>query len=528
MAEDNGAKPLPRRVPGATDSPRPPTRVEQSVLPESVRQHLLMVLAEEHEYAAQEPQAPPPDKEQAPPQDKKQVAAPPRPWAPGGSGPPEKRTPSGEERARPERAGTLGKAGSPHKAGHPEPAAPAEPSMPPSRQPPGEHDSPPRQPVTTWDVLTAPPPVVEDEALTEPFSRISAPVKRNLTAPATPEVTEATSPPEPEVAPNLPVAVAPASNGRMVGQQVGHRQRRLGRGYRLAGVLVSVAVLIIAGSLGLLRHGRSATTGAPGGHRQPPASWDGQSPRSRAARSQAAAFVADQIGPGTIVSADPVMFRMLEMHGIPAKGLYELGPQTTSPLRSAVIVATPAVRAQFGTLLSSAYAPAVLASFGHGSQRVDIREVAHRGAAAYRSVLAADFVARKSSAAELLRSNRITVSPTARTQLAAGRADSRLLIMVAAMAAKRPLYIVAFNSFAPGADANMPLRFADLTPVSSGRPGGSGALTPGFVRSMVTFLQVQQAPFRPLRVAPVRLADGQSVLRIEFAAPSPLGLFGSH
>jgi hypothetical protein len=100
--------------------------------------------------------------------------------------------------------------------------------------------------------------------------------------------------------------------------------------------------------------------------------------------------------------------------------------------------------------------------------------------------------------------------------------------VIAAMAAKRPLYIVAFNSFAPGADVNMPLRFADLTPVPSGHLRGSGPLTPGFVRSMVIFLRAQPAPFRPLRVAPVRLADGQRVLRIEFAAPSPLGMFGSH
>jgi hypothetical protein len=46
------------------------------------------------------------------------------------------------------------------------------------------------------------------------------------------------------------------------------------------------------------------------------------------------------------------------------------------------------------------------------------------------------------------------------------------------------------------------------------------------VRSMTAFLR-GHAPFRPLRVETVRLAGGHRVLRIEFAAPSPIGLFGS-
>ncbi len=289
----------------------------------------------------------------------------------------------------------------------------------------------------------------------------------------------------------------------------------------MAGVLLSAAALITAGSLALTLYGHSASAVAPRGHRQRPVSGD-----DPVARDQAAAWVAGQIGRTTIVSADPAMCRVLESRGIPARNLYELGPEATNPLRSTVIVATPAVRAQFGTLLSAVYAPAVLASFGSGRQRVDIREIAPHGAAAYRSMLAADLAARKSTAAELLRSNRINVSPAARRQLSAGQVDSRLEITVAAMAAERPIYIVAFNGFAPGADANMPLRFADLVQASPGHLVGSRSVTSAFVRSMVAFLR-GHAPFQPLRVETVRLAGDHTVLRIEFAAPSPMGLFGS-
>jgi hypothetical protein len=308
-----------------------------------------------------------------------------------------------------------------------------------------------------------------------------------------------------------------------VGQQIGRGQRRPGRRYRVAGLLLSVAALITAGSLALTLYGHNAGAVAPRGHRQRPVSGDGPV----AVRDQAAAWVAAQIGRTTIVSADPAMYRVLESHGVPAKNLYELAPEATNPLHSTVIVATPAVRSQFGTVLGSVYAPAVLASFGSGRQRVDIREIALRGAAVYQSMLAADLAARKSTGAELLRSNRITVSPTAREQLSAGQVDSRLEITVAAIAARHPIYIVAFNGFAPGAEADMPLRFADLTQASPGQLAGNPLVTPAFVRSIVAFLRAQPASFRPLLVKIMRPARGRTVLRIGFAAPSPLGLFGS-
>jgi hypothetical protein len=513
MAEDRDVSPLPRRVPGATDSPRPPTRIAQPVLPESVRQRLLMVIAREQESAAQEPEAPLPEEA---------VDSQARLTATNGTGTSQERRPSREEKASPKRAAALGKAGPSRKADCPEPAAPPVQIVPLPRQSPGANSGATRSPERGWDTAPAPPSVVRADELTEPFPRVSAPVKETPSAPVNLGVTEAAPRPErPTSVPDTPAAAVSAPDGRRVtGQQVGRGAERPGRRYRVAGVLFSVAALIAVGSLALTLYGHSGSGVAPRGHRQHPASGGDQ----LAARDQAAAWVAAQIARTTIVSADPAMCRVLESHGFPARGLYELGPETTNPLRSAVIVATPAVRAQFGSVLNSVYAPAVLASFGTGRQRIDIREIAQHGAAAYRSRLAADLAARKSTAGELLHSNRIANSPAARKQLSAGQVDSRLLITVAAMAAKRPIYIVAFNGFAPGADANMPLRFADLTQASPGQLIGS--VTPPFVRSMVAFLRTQRAPYRPLRVETVHLPGGYTVLRIQFAAPSPLGLLG--
>jgi hypothetical protein len=516
MAEDNGVSALPRRVPGASDSPRPPMRVERPVLPESVRQRLLVVIAKEHERAALEPEALPPEEQAA--------ASQVWPTAADGTVPPLERMLSREEKPPPERAATLGKAGSAHKAGHPEPVAPAQLFVALPRQPLGEDDSSIRPPPTGRDAFPAPPSVVRSDSLTEPFPTVSAPANESPGAQVSVGINEAASPPE-QFAPvsDAPAAAVSVSNRRVAGQQTARGQRRPGKRYRVAGVLISVAALIAVGSLALTLYGHSTSAVAPRGNRQRSAPGDEQS----TARGKAAAWVAAQIGRTTVVSADPAMSRVLESHGVSARDLYEIGPETTSPLRSVIIVATPAVRAQFGTLLSSVYAPAVLATFGNGRQRVDIREIAPRGAAAYRSMLAADLAARKSTAAELLRSSRITVSPTARKQLVAGQVDSRLEMTVAAMAAQRPIYVDAFNGFAPGADANLPLRFADLAPASPGYLADSRPVTAAFVQSMGALLRAQPASFRPLVVKTVLLARGQTVLRIGFAAPSPLGLLDS-
>ena len=54
------------------------------------------------------------------------------------------------------------------------------------------------------------------------------------------------------------------------------------------------------------------------------------------------------------------------------------------------------------------------------------------------------------------------------------------------------------------------------------------AITAAYVRDMVSFLRGQHGQFRPARLQSVHLPDGAAVLRIEFTAPSPLGLLGPH
>jgi hypothetical protein len=117
-----------------------------------------------------------------------------------------------------------------------------------------------------------------------------------------------------------------------------------------------------------------------------------------------------------------------------------------------------------GSRLITADAPAAIASFGSGSMRIDIRVIAPRGAAAYSSALRADIQARKMGGTLLLDSPRVTMSATARRQLADGQIDSRLLVAIVGLAAHRPVSIVAFGDLPPGASPGIPFRSADLAP----------------------------------------------------------------
>jgi len=126
----------------------------------------------------------------------------------------------------------------------------------------------------------------------------------------------------------------------------------------------------------------------------------------------------------------------------------------------------------FGSRLAGVYAPEVLASFGTGTARVDVRVVAPDGSARYRQALAAD-----------LRSRR---------------------------AAGQPPRVTGFGAADPGAGPGLPVRTVRL------------AASGGTARRMLAFLRAQRSPYQPGYVG----AAGSAVT-VEFAAPAPLGLLGN-
>jgi hypothetical protein len=288
-------------------------------------------------------------------------------------------------------------------------------------------------------------------------------------------------------------------------------------GWRVAAALVVAIVVFAAGGLtvALLRNSAPKSAAGHRGAASGPAGL-GAVQAAAIARQQAATWVAAQVSHNAVVSCDPAMCAALQAKGFPAGDLMTLGPAAADPLGSAVIVATAAIRSEFGSRLTSVYAPTVIASFGSGSAQIDVRAYAAGGAAVYLAALRADELSRRSAGSQLLHNSRVSAAPAARQQLAAGQVDSRLLITIATLAGQGPVSILAFGDSGHGASPGVPLRLAELA-----RPPGAKS---GYLQSVVTLLRAQRQPYLANSVTLARLANGQEVVRIEFAAPSPLGL----
>jgi len=268
------------------------------------------------------------------------------------------------------------------------------------------------------------------------------------------------------------------------------------RRWRTIALVVGAAVLLAAGPL-LLALSHSGTS-------KPSA--------AEVTRDQAAAWVAQQVSSGDVVSCDVAMCLALEAHGISVSDLLVMSPTARDLLTSQVIVSTADIRHLFGSNLDTVYAPTVLASFGSGNTRIDVRVIAPDGAAAYLSVLRTDWQQRKSAGGAIAGNSRITLTATARRQMDAGQVDSQLLLMLTELAQQHPVDVLAFGDLGRSASPGVPLRSATLA------ENGAADL-----RSMLASLRVQRGVYRAAHVETTR-RDGQPVLIVEFAAPMPLGL----
>jgi hypothetical protein len=226
-----------------------------------------------------------------------------------------------------------------------------------------------------------------------------------------------------------------------------------------------------------------------------------------ASRARAAAWIAQQVSPDVTVLCDPEMCGQVQKSGFPASRLRALRRAPGGSLGSGVVVSTPALRDQFGARLAAVYAPLVIASFGSGAERVDVRAVAPNGAAAFRSQLASEHTYRISAGSQLVRNKDIQASPAARAALRAGRVDFRLFATLSVLASEMPVRLVAFDDLPPGASSAVPLRGAEI-----------GAASPAALSAILAFLHAQRAPYLPAVAAITRSASGQSLVTVRFDA----------
>lgn len=304
--------------------------------------------------------------------------------------------------------------------------------------------------------------------------------------------------------------------GLAIGQRPADARRRVV-------VTALILAMLVAASLALpfsLRHGRGQTSG-DGTTSASASAAAGQSGVVTTAARQALLWISQQVSRSVIVACDPQTCSALAARGIPAANLLVLRAAATSPLHAKVIVVTPTVRSQFGTRLSRVLAPSVLAVFGSGADRVTVQATAPDGPAAYDAALLRDVADRKAAGAQLLANNRIKLTAKARTQLANGQVDSRILTLLPALAATYPVQVLAFGDPGPGASPGIPLCSADLS--ASGKIAG---LTDAKYLSWLDgAVRTQVRTFAGSVV--VAHQGGRPLERVEFSRPSPLGLLSS-
>ena len=490
---------LPRRVRGTSDGPRPPAQVARPVLPPSLLERVrAAVQADADAEPEDHPQEPAP------------IPLPRR--GPAESSPPQPQ------------AGT------------------AQRATEPGASSPGDANT---EPIPVISVTAEPAAPSENAALAKPEAAWAPPKRKTRKASARAKAAEAKAAEakaaeakaaeakaaeakakavaraKPRPAPSTHARTAPRAPRTAPGPgRPAERRVRASRSYRMAGVLVAtVAVGALALGYAMFHHtggnsagqssagrssagGSSAGSGGAGGTRLTPA----------AIRRNAAAWVETQVGSAAVISCDPVMCQALESRGVPTGQLLVLKPGVSSPLGSAIIVATPVLRRQIGSRLGSRYAPALLASFGFGGQQIQVRDIAPDGVAAFTSQAQADLALRKSSGSELAQSSRIVISAAARKELAGGEVDARLMTVIAELAASHPVDIVAFGDSGPDT-ATAPFRSAELAETN--------------MHNMMAAVTAMEGSFRVAHMESMRLSTGRLVLRIDFDAPSPFGLLGS-
>jgi protein kinase-like protein len=277
-----------------------------------------------------------------------------------------------------------------------------------------------------------------------------------------------------------------------------------------AAALLAGVILLGAGGLALFLSQRSPSPERPTGYHAPVNPFATEA----AARARAVSWILHQASPAAIVACDAVVCGDLA-HSFP--NLIPIGPGSNDLLGSNLVVATAAVRNQFGSRLA-VWAPAILASFGAGNARIDIRWAYPGGATAYRRALPGSLRARKVTDALLLTNTNVRLSATAKAQLRSGQVDPTLPDLLSIMAHTHPLHIVDFAGQSPGGGPASLMRWMDLATTVRGAHLGQVA----YLSWMRSFFGGQRAEYHPDWVQQLTLPNGQAVLRIGYGAPGRL------
>ena len=161
-------------------------------------------------------------------------------------------------------------------------------------------------------------------------------------------------------------------------------RRPTARRWMPAAVFLALAVAAVAA---LQVSGVFAQIAGPAGRVRAPADTGHGMPL--AAQAEAVAWIAGQVSNAAMVGCYPVMCAALQAQGVPAGRLVPVQPGSADPPRAQVVVTS----ASAGHQLADRYAPALIASFGSGGSRIEVRATEPGGAAAYWAAQRADLAA---------------------------------------------------------------------------------------------------------------------------------------
>jgi serine/threonine protein kinase len=346
-------------------------------------------------------------------------------------------------------------------------------------------------------------------------AQLVGPMPEMAAVPATDETTTDSLPASTAPEPRHRSGDVQTSEGPASARRSGRRRiRRTGLRWRTSALATAIVLVAGAGGVAYALSRRDAS-GLPASHQ---AGTNRALATEAKVRTQAINWILSQVSGAALVACDAEVCGDLANRGFPSANLVPIGLLSTDPLGANLVVATADVRAQFGSRLASVYAPAVIASFGSGGARIDIRLIYPGGARSYRAAERAALNAREAAEAQMLTNRNITFSASARAQIRHGEVDPRLTLLIVLMADLNPVRIVDFPSQSPGGGPASLLRWADFATAVP-----AAHLTPSaYLAWMRQCIDAQEAEYRPAWVDTVTLPDGQAVLRLGYSAPSPL------
>lgn len=526
MADDGAGVPLSRRTPGAAR--RGPGKPVRPVLSDSQLNRMKAAIDAEHGQANQgmpdDPNTEPlPRVTVSPPSER----AAKRPPSPSGVGP-DSEVPDGA--AKPD-----GVAGPSRSAGE----QPRAEKQPRAEEPRAEEQPRAEEPLRVRKALRA----VEPDVLRAAEQEASAPPPPPAESDDPAEPDDWPSGIKPDNAKEAAFAWDPAPTPGSIGwlwpedtprRGGGGRWRPPGRrGYRTAALAAAGAVVLgcagAAVALSLHANAVAAASGkpTPKATARPTAAptptpsvtpTHTQDTELALSSATAATWITQQVAIGTYVACDANTCSALTASGFPAYQEVQIGVGSQSLANASMVVMTPELRRYFSVInprLGKDVTPVTLASFG----QVSIQAVDSAGAAAYQTALNQDVQERMQLGEQLLNSGRVSASPTAESELAAGQVDPRVLLALQALTDQQPIDVLGFADSGPGASPGVPFRVVAL----AGTDPASGLTARQYLQQMGQLLNAHADFPAYTKAEPVKV-DGQPAVQIEYAAPSPLGL----